>query len=115
MKKFIFASDLHGDMAEPEAVSKLLDFCEIWKPEVRVFGGDLFDFRNIRRGAGAGEKADSMQADVEAGLMFLNNFKDFYLLFFKQFYFNNKTTIVYFKSTTIKLLFIIIKLFKYYK
>ena len=63
-------------MAEPEAVEKLLKFCDIWKPEVRVFGGDLFDFfRNIRRGAGAGEKADSMQADVEAGLMFLNNFK----------------------------------------
>lgn len=75
MKKFIFASDLHGDMAEPEAVEKLLKFCEIWKPDKRIFGGDLFDFRNIRRGAGAGEKADSMQADVEAGLMFLNNFQ----------------------------------------
>lgn len=75
MKKFIFASDLHGDMNDPDAVEKLLKFCEIWQPDVRVFGGDLFDFRNIRRNAGANEKQMSMEADVEAGLGFLGNFQ----------------------------------------
>jgi len=75
MKSFVFASDLHGDQQDPHAVAKLYDFCEIFKPQVKVFGGDLFDFRNIRSNAGAGEKGASMAADVEAGLEFLKRFK----------------------------------------
>ena len=75
MKKFIFATDLHGDQQDFESVEVLLKFCEIWKPELKVFGGDLFDFRNIRRGAGLSERQESMAADVEAGLDFLNDFK----------------------------------------
>tara|TARA_Y100000004_G_scaffold36286_1_gene38931 strand:- start:5695 stop:6426 length:732 start_codon:yes stop_codon:yes gene_type:complete len=80
MKKFIFASDLHGDVQDPESVDVLLKYVDIYSPDVRVFGGDLFDFRNIRRGAGAAEKQDSMAADVEAGLDFLNRFKPNVLL-----------------------------------
>lgn len=75
MNKFVFASDLHGDHQDHEAVAALLSFCEIYKPDIKIFGGDLFDFRNIRRGAGAAEKQDSMAADVEAGMKFLNDFK----------------------------------------
>lgn len=75
MKKFIFATDLHGDQQDYESVEVLLKFCEIWQPDIKVFGGDLFDFRNIRRGAGTSEKQESMTADVEAGLQFLNDFK----------------------------------------
>ena len=38
MKSFVFASDLHGDQQDPHAVAKLYDFCEIFKPQVKVFG-----------------------------------------------------------------------------
>jgi len=75
MQKFVFASDLHGDMQDHEAVGKFYDFLDVWQPEKRIFGGDLFDFRNIRRNAAAGEKQASMVADVEAGLEFLQRFK----------------------------------------
>lgn len=75
MQKFVFASDLHGDMQDHDTVSKLYEFLDIWQPDVTIFGGDLFDFRNIRRNAGAAEKQDSMAADVEAGLDFLQKYK----------------------------------------
>lgn len=74
-KKFVFCSDLHGDMQDHDSVSALLKFTEKFNPDVRIFGGDLFDFRNIRMGAGPAEKQDSMMADVEAGLQFLSDFK----------------------------------------
>jgi predicted MPP superfamily phosphohydrolase len=75
MKSFIFATDLHGDHQDHASVEALLKFCDIFNPDVRIFGGDLFDFRNIRRGAGVAEKQDSMSADVEAGMEFLSKFK----------------------------------------
>ena len=80
MKKFIFASDLHGDVQDHNTVEVLLKYTEIYNPDVRVFGGDLFDFRNIRRGAGPAEKQDSMAADVECGMEFLSKFRPHVLL-----------------------------------
>ncbi len=80
MKKFIFASDLHGDVQDHDTVQALYEFVDIFKPDVKVFGGDLFDFRNIRRGAGAAEKQDSMIADVDCGMEFLEKFKPNVLL-----------------------------------
>ena len=75
MKTFVYASDLHGDFQDHKTVDTLLKFCDSFNPDVRVFGGDLFDFRNIRRGAGPMERQDSMAADVEAGMQFLRDFK----------------------------------------
>jgi predicted MPP superfamily phosphohydrolase len=81
VKRFIFASDLHGDKCDPVAVEKLLEFVKIWKPQVKVFGGDLFDFRNIRKNAGIAERQESMQADVEQGLEFLSRYQpDIFLM-----------------------------------
>ena len=75
MKTFVYASDLHGDFQDHKTVDTLLKFCDSFNPDVRLFGGDLFDFRNIRRGAGPMERQDSMAADVEAGMQFLRDFK----------------------------------------
>ena len=50
--RFVFASDSHGDMADPEALDALWEFCKDYKPEVRVAGGDHFDLRALRRGGG---------------------------------------------------------------
>lgn len=73
--KFIFATDLHGDMQEPSVVAKLMEFTAIFKPQLRVFGGDLFDFRPLRKGASTDERQESMRSDVEAGLRFLKAWK----------------------------------------
>ena len=49
LQRFIFATDLHGDMMEPAVVAALLAFCKEWKPHIKVFGGDLFDFMGLWR------------------------------------------------------------------
>lgn len=79
-KRFIFASDLHGDMQEPAAVEALQSFTKTWMPHYRIFGGDLFDFRGLRKGASAEERAESMRFDVDAGLRFLTAWQPHSLL-----------------------------------
>lgn len=80
LSRFIFASDVHGDMQEPAANEALFKFVEIWKPKLRIFGGDLWDFRAIRKGASEDERRESMAADYEAGLRWLKKFKPNYFL-----------------------------------
>ena len=70
MKSFVFASDLHGDKQNHEAVEALLKFTKEFNPDVRIFGGDLFDFSPLMRSADAAEKNASMEADVESGMEF---------------------------------------------
>lgn len=73
--KWVFSSDLHGDMQCPESVEAFLKFVDKFEPDVKIFGGDLFDFRAIRRGASATERADSMAVDIELGLKFLTDYR----------------------------------------
>jgi len=80
VKSFVFASDLHGDKQDSHAVEGLLQFCADFKPDVRIFGGDLFDFSPLMRGADPAEKNASMEADVEAGMDFLGKFEPNYFL-----------------------------------
>ena len=40
LTKFIFASDSHGDMADPEALSALYEFTKDFKPDVKVAGDE---------------------------------------------------------------------------
>jgi hypothetical protein len=80
LTRFLFATDLHGDMQDAGAVAALHEFTKAWKPSIRVFGGDLFDFRNLRRGASAEERSESMSMDVDAGLRFLTSFRPNYYL-----------------------------------
>ena len=56
MKSFVFASDLHGDKQDYDAVGELLKFTEEFNPDVRIFGGDLFDFSPLMRSADTAEK-----------------------------------------------------------
>ena len=75
--RFVFASDSHGDMADPEALEALWEFCKDYKPEVRVAGGDHFDLRALRRGVGSSdaESGESLKADLDAGKDFLRRFR----------------------------------------
>jgi predicted phosphodiesterase len=80
MKSFVFASDLHGDKQDYDAVAHLHKFVDEFKPDVRIFGGDLFDFSPLMRSADAAERNASMEADVEAGMEFLKEFKPHHFL-----------------------------------
>lgn len=68
--KFIFATDNHGDMADPSAITACSRFVDIWKPTIRVHGGDNFDFRPLRRKASEEDRRELMRADFDAGMTF---------------------------------------------
>ena len=73
-KKFIVASDVHGDKQHAPSVKVFFEFLKIFKPELRIFAGDLWDFRSIRRGACEDERRESMAADFEAGMGWLKQY-----------------------------------------
>jgi len=76
LTKFIFASDSHGDMADPESLSALYEFTKDFKPDLKVAGGDHYDFRSLRKGVGSDkEGAESLQLDLEAGEQFFAKWK----------------------------------------
>ena len=75
-KRFVFASDLHGDKQHAPTAARFLKFVKDYEPHYIIFGGDLFDLRPLRRGASADERAESMQADVGAGLKFMGQLFD---------------------------------------
>ena len=74
-RKFVAGFDLHGDMQDTDAVNKILSFTKEFKPDIKIFGGDLFDFRAIRRKADKAEQAESLADDVMMGQEFLRQFK----------------------------------------
>lgn len=79
--KFVFASDVHGDMQDESANGALFRFVGSFKPDVRIMGGDLWDFRPLRRGACDDEKRESLAKDYTAGMQWLKRFKpNFFLL-----------------------------------
>lgn len=78
-KKFVAGFDIHGDRADKKAVSKFFQFIDQFKPDIRICGGDVWDFRALRRGASEEERRDSMAADYAAGKLFLQQFKPNYL------------------------------------
>lgn len=73
-KRFIVCSDLHGDKQDPDAVDVFFQFTKQWRPHIRIFAGDLWDFRPLRKKANDEERRESMAADKDAGLRFLKRF-----------------------------------------
>lgn len=73
-KPFVFASDIHGDEQDAGANRAFWRFMDLWKPKIRVLGGDLFDFRALRTKADEDEKRESMRKDFEAGREWLLRF-----------------------------------------
>lgn len=73
--RFIAGFDVHGDKQNKVACEVFFRFMKDWKPEIRVMGGDLFDFRPLRRKASEEEKRESMREDFEAGMGFLKRMR----------------------------------------
>ncbi len=72
---FVVAFDVHGDQQDKAAVRAFKDFCDVWKPKIRVIGGDLWNIVPLRRGASEEEKREGLGADLDAGLQFIDWFK----------------------------------------
>jgi hypothetical protein len=79
-ESFVFCADNHGDEHDPAAVKAFFKFCEQWQPKHRIHGGDLWDYRAMRRGASEEEKKESMLRDYADGLQFLKDYRPQYFL-----------------------------------
>jgi predicted phosphodiesterase len=75
-RRFVVASDSHGDQIDATTETALLSFIADFKPQVRIHAGDVFDFRNLRRGASDDEKAHSLEDDWQMGSDFMRRFFD---------------------------------------
>lgn len=79
-KRFVVAFDLHGDEQDQDAVAAFRRFVPKWNPDIKVFGGDLWDFRPLRKGASPDERRESMRSDFEAGLKWLQWYQPQYFI-----------------------------------
>lgn len=79
--RFAFISDTHGDRVDHEALSVALHFIKRWwKPEIRIHGGDLFDFRWIRSKANLDDQRDDPNPDINAGYDIIDRYKPTHML-----------------------------------
>jgi hypothetical protein len=79
-QKFVACFDNHGAECDNAAVKAFHEFCKWWKPEVRIHGGDCFDFARLRRNAKEEERRAPLKDDLEAGLSFLEQYKPTHFL-----------------------------------
>lgn len=83
MQPFIFATDFHGIEADPAAVKAFksaVELIDAKNKHLRIFGGDLFNFAALRRGADHDEKEIRLREDYEAGMAFLEWYRPKVLL-----------------------------------
>jgi len=74
-KKWLAASDLHGNLQEKSVVKELLKFKEAFNPDETLFLGDLFDLRALLKRATDEDKSVNIIADVEAGMEFIREYR----------------------------------------
>lgn len=70
-KKFVACFDNHGDKQLDSTVDVFKQFVSTWKPQLKIHGGDNWDFRPLRKKVSEDEKRESMLADYHAGMEFL--------------------------------------------
>lgn len=63
--------DPHGVYQDVEANRAFFKFIEHWKPEIRIAGGDIWDFKQLRKKSDAHERRESMAIDVAEGKLWL--------------------------------------------
>jgi len=78
-KRVAVITDTHGDQCDWEAANVALEAIDDFKPHYRVHLGDFIDFRPLRGGASAEEKASGLADDVEQGVRLLELFKPTHL------------------------------------
>ncbi len=74
-KNFIAGFDPHGINQDIETNEAFFKFAEIWKPVHRIAGGDIWDFKQLRKKADAYEKRDSMAQDVAMGQQWIERLR----------------------------------------
>ena len=74
--KFVFASDNHGELGDPDSLAALYAYCADFKPDIRIGGGDHYDCAALRKGAmNEMEGVRSIKDDLLAGHDFMSRFR----------------------------------------
>lgn len=73
--RIVAAGDSHGDQYDPEAVAALLEYCDLFKPDLKIHLGDAFDLRGLRAGAKDVEARESLKEDVRCGIALLKAYR----------------------------------------
>lgn len=76
--RFLIASDIHGDEQDKAANKVLFDFKEVWKPDISICNGDLWNFAALRKKANEEEKRTSLREDYYAGKEWFERFQPDY-------------------------------------
>ena len=79
-KRWIAVFDNHGDMQDDAAVEAMFSFLKYWKPEIRIHGGDCFDFRPLRKKASDEERREATKPDIDAGIEFISRLQPTHFL-----------------------------------
>lgn len=61
-------------MIDPRAARTFFEFVKFWKPEIRIHGGDNWDFRHLRKNASDEEKREPIGNDLRAGADFIREY-----------------------------------------
>lgn len=73
--RFTFGTDLHGIEQDRKAADAFLRHVNEFKPELRIFGGDLWNFAALRRQADEHEKVIRLKEDFKSGIDFLQQYQ----------------------------------------
>ena len=79
-KRWIAAYDIHGEHQDKKANNALFKFIDLFKPDIRICGGDVWNMGPIRKRADVHEKRDSMKKDFGMGKEWLTRFRPDFLI-----------------------------------
>ncbi len=79
-KRWVAGYDVHGIEQDADTNKAFFRFVKSWKPDYRICGGDLWDFKQLRKKADAYERRDSMAQDVAMGQQWLEDFRPTHFL-----------------------------------
>lgn len=74
LKRFVYASDNHGNLVDKEAAEACFEFTNYFKPHFRIHGGDLRDNACLRGGASEDEQQQPLDEDWDLGEWFASKF-----------------------------------------
>lgn len=74
-KRWVGGYDVHGLEQDAPTNKSFFKFVKNYNPHYRIAGGDIWDFKQLRKKADAYEKRDSMAQDVAMGQEWLEEFR----------------------------------------
>ncbi len=76
LRRFVDVGDNHGDAADLDLQEKFFEWLKDWKPQIRIHGGDNWNFSALRKKASEQERTIAIAPDYEAGNDFLKRLFD---------------------------------------